>query len=120
MSICCAQDDHAGALREAQLLDSLDHPNIIRYRESFVDKDGALCIVTSFCEEGDLFTRIRKKAAQKEYFSEEEAMNMFVQVTSAWNTHLSGSVPTMEHDVFERRLRRQSATYIQNESFIAI
>ena len=24
------QDDHAGALREAQLLDSLDHPNIIR------------------------------------------------------------------------------------------
>ncbi|GIL79309.1 hypothetical protein Vretimale_16509 [Volvox reticuliferus] len=78
-----AKDDHTGALREAQLLDSLDHPNIIRYRESFVDKDGALCIVTSFCEEGDLFTRIRKKAAQKEYFTEEEVMNMFVQIASA-------------------------------------
>ncbi|GLC74270.1 hypothetical protein PLESTF_001483200 [Pleodorina starrii] len=78
-----AKDDHAGALREAQLLDSLDHPNIIRYRESFVDKDGSLCIVTSFCEEGDLFTRIRKKASQKEYFTEEEVMNMFVQIASA-------------------------------------
>ncbi|GFR44592.1 hypothetical protein Agub_g5870 [Astrephomene gubernaculifera] len=78
-----AKDDHAGALREVQLLDSLDHPNIIRYRESFVDKDGALCIVTSFCEEGDLFTRIRKKASHKEYFSEEEVMNMFVQIASA-------------------------------------
>ncbi|EFJ46297.1 NimA-related protein kinase 5 [Volvox carteri f. nagariensis] len=78
-----AKDDHAGALRESQLLDSLDHPNIIRYRESFVDKDGALCIVTSFCEEGDLFTRIRKKASQKEYFTEEEVMNMFVQIASA-------------------------------------
>ncbi|KXZ47617.1 hypothetical protein GPECTOR_34g776 [Gonium pectorale] len=77
------QDDHAGALREAQLLDSLDHPNIIRYRESFVDKDGSLCIVTSFCEEGDLFTRIRKKASQKEYFTEQEVMNMFVQIASA-------------------------------------
>ncbi|GIL57802.1 hypothetical protein Vafri_13045 [Volvox africanus] len=78
-----AKDDHTGALREAQLLDSLDHPNIIRYRESFVDKEGALCIVTSFCEEGDLFTRIRKKVAQKEYFTEDEVMNMFVQIASA-------------------------------------
>ncbi|KAG2448901.1 hypothetical protein HYH02_006249 [Chlamydomonas schloesseri] len=78
-----AKDDHAGALREAQLLDSLDHPNIIRYRESFVDKDGSLCIVTSFCEEGDLFNRIRKKAAAKEYFTEDEVMNMFVQIASA-------------------------------------
>ncbi|KAG2485570.1 hypothetical protein HYH03_015734 [Edaphochlamys debaryana] len=78
-----AKDDHAGALREAQLLDSLDHPNIIRYRESFVDKDGSLCIVTSFCEEGDLFTKIRKKVAAKEYFTEDEVMNMFVQTASA-------------------------------------
>jgi hypothetical protein len=83
MPCCRLQDDHAGALREAQLLDSLDHPNIIRYRESFVDTDGSLCIVTSFCEEGDLFTRIRKKAAAKEYFTEEEVMNMFVQVSPA-------------------------------------
>ncbi|PNH02758.1 Serine/threonine-protein kinase Nek4 [Tetrabaena socialis] len=78
-----AKDDHAGALREAQLLDSLDHPNIIRYRESFVDKEGSLCIVTSFCEEGDLFTLIRKKAAQKEYFTEEEVMDIFVQTADA-------------------------------------
>ncbi len=45
-----------------------------------MDKDGSLCIVTSFCEEGDLFNRIRKKVTQKEYFREDEVMNMFVQV----------------------------------------
>lgn len=87
LAVSASQDDHAGALREAQLLDSLDHPNIIKYRESFVDKDGSLCIVTSFCEEGDLFNRIRKKATQKEFFREDEVMNMFVQVgtlTECW------------------------------------
>lgn len=75
-----AQDDHKGALREAELLSSLDHQNIISYKESFVDKDGALCIITSFCDDGDLFTKIRKKAAQKQYFNENEVMDMFLQV----------------------------------------
>ncbi|KAF5836952.1 kinase-like domain-containing protein [Dunaliella salina] len=74
-----AKDDHAGALKEVQLLSQLDHPNIIAYKESFVDQEGGLCIVTSFCEEGDLFHRIRSRAKAKEYFSENEIMDMFVQ-----------------------------------------
>jgi len=78
-----AKDDHAGALKEVQLLAQLDHPNIIAYKESFVDQEGGLCIVTSFCEEGDLFHRIRSRAKAKEYFSENEVMDMFVQIASA-------------------------------------
>lgn len=78
-----AKDDHKGALAEADLLSKLDHPNIIGYKESFVDKDGSLCIITTFCEEGDLFTKIRKKAAQKQYFTESEIMDMFLQTASA-------------------------------------
>lgn len=34
-------------------------------------------------EEGDLFQRIKKRAAAKEYFKEEEVMDMFVQIASA-------------------------------------
>jgi hypothetical protein len=69
-------------MHRPQLLAQLDHPNIISYKESFIDpKDGALCIVTSFCEDGDLFTRIRKRQqANNQLFTEDEVMDMFVQV----------------------------------------
>uniref|UniRef100_A0A7S0R2F9 non-specific serine/threonine protein kinase n=1 Tax=Chlamydomonas leiostraca TaxID=1034604 RepID=A0A7S0R2F9_9CHLO len=78
-----AKDGAADALKEVQLLSQLDHPNIIGYKESFIDKsDGALCIVTSFCEEGDLFNKIRKRAAGNQLFTEEEVMDMFVQIAA--------------------------------------
>ncbi len=76
----CSQDDQAATLREASLLSSLEHPNIIRYKECCIDKEGALCIVTSFCEEGELHKLIRERAKADAYFSENEVMNMFVQV----------------------------------------
>ncbi|GBF90020.1 hypothetical protein Rsub_02726 [Raphidocelis subcapitata] len=48
----------------SELLSGLDHPNIIRYKESFIDPaDGALCIVTTYCSGGDLFAAIRRRAA---------------------------------------------------------
>ncbi|KAL6747220.1 kinase-like domain-containing protein [Haematococcus lacustris] len=79
-----AKDDQSSALKEAQLLSQLDHPNIIGYKESFIDpKDGALCIITTFCEEGDLFTRISKRRAANQFFSEHEIMDMFVQIASS-------------------------------------
>ena len=47
-----------------QLLSTLDHPNIIAYKECFVDSDESLCIVTSFCEEVSAATpACRQKAA---------------------------------------------------------
>jgi len=76
------QDDQRGALREAQLLSTLDHPNVIAYRETFLDGARALCIVTGYCEEGDLFAAIRRKAEQRGAFSEDEVMDMFIQIAS--------------------------------------
>ena len=64
-----------------QKLSDLEHPNIIRYKESYTDdKDGSLNIVTSFCEEGDLFGKIQQRANNKTMFSEEEVMDMFIMV----------------------------------------
>lgn len=76
------QDDQRGALREAQLLSSLDHPNVIGYKETFLDDHRALCIVTTFCEEGDLFNAIKHKSQQKSSFPENEVMDMFIQIAS--------------------------------------
>mmetsp|Transcript_22014 Transcript_22014/g.61099 ORF Transcript_22014/g.61099 Transcript_22014/m.61099 type:complete len:773 (+) Transcript_22014:275-2593(+) len=72
-------DDANGAMREAHLLSTLNHPNVLGYKESFLH-DGALCIVTHYCEEGDLFTLIQNHAKAKKFFSENEIMEMFLQI----------------------------------------
>eukprot|EP00775_Hariotina_reticulata_P012449 gene12449-12586_t len=68
-----AEDDHKVALQEAQLLSSLDHPNIIAYKDSFLDSEGALCIVTTYCEGGDLFNEIKRRKAAGHMFAENES-----------------------------------------------
>lgn len=67
-------------LLKMQLLSSLDNANIIAYKESFMDKDQSLCIVTYFCEEGDLFNKIKARAATQQYFNEDDIMDIFIQV----------------------------------------
>lgn len=70
--LVASQADQEATLKEAQLLSSLEHPNIISYKECFIDDEGSLCIVTSFCEEGELFGKIRAKEKDKDNFDEEE------------------------------------------------
>lgn len=45
-----------------------------------MDKDQSLCIVTYFCEEGDLFNKIKARAATQQYFNEDDIMDIFIQV----------------------------------------
>jgi NIMA (never in mitosis gene a)-related kinase len=41
-------------LREARILEVLDHPNIIKFREVYTTKNGHLCIVMDYANGGDL------------------------------------------------------------------
>jgi NIMA (never in mitosis gene a)-related kinase 1/4/5 len=61
------------------LLRMLDHPNIVSYKHSFVEK-GVLIIIMEFCEQRDLAHHIKKRREKGEWFSEEEIMNWFVQL----------------------------------------
>jgi hypothetical protein len=74
-----------------QVLARLSHPNIIGYKESFLDGEGVLCIITSFCAEGDLATAIRRRAAAKAYFTEDEIMDVFIQVTGCGRGEETGA-----------------------------
>ena len=44
---------------EIQILKTLDHPNIIKYYESFVYKKH-LCIITEYAQSGDLQKKIKE------------------------------------------------------------
>lgn len=50
---------------EVNLLRSLEHPNIVRYKESFFSKN-QLIIIMEYCEVGDLAYHIKRKIAKKE------------------------------------------------------
>jgi len=67
------------ALREAELLKSLTHTNIIAYHEAFL-VDGRLCIVMEYADGGDLAGSIARRRAAGRRFLEREAMAVFAQV----------------------------------------
>eukprot|EP00730_Choanoeca_flexa_P005126 TRINITY_DN11882_c0_g1_i14.p1 TRINITY_DN11882_c0_g1~~TRINITY_DN11882_c0_g1_i14.p1 ORF type:complete len:504 (+),score=113.61 TRINITY_DN11882_c0_g1_i14:142-1653(+) len=72
------------ALQEADLLSKLNHPNIVRHRDSFLSPDqNQLCIVMQFCEGGDLSQRIQAQADEGGYFTENQIMNWFTQIALA-------------------------------------
>ncbi|CAG9327176.1 unnamed protein product [Blepharisma stoltei] len=71
-----------GAHQEAELLSRLNHPNIVKYKESFCE-EGLLIIVMEYCDVGDLSYHIKQKSKKHEIFTETEIMNWFVQICLA-------------------------------------
>lgn len=81
------EKERLGALREAELLKSLRHPNIVSYVDSFI-VEGSLIIIMEHCEgrphckmvEGDLSFHIKRRKASSEgqYFPEKLILNWFL------------------------------------------
>ena len=64
---------------EVDLLRRLNHPNIVRYMDSFLSRNGeSLCICMEYCDGGDLASQI--KAAKRSLFSESKILHYFVQM----------------------------------------
>ena len=51
------------AINEVIILKALNHPYIIKYKESFLDKK-FMCIVMEYADGGDLFVKINNQKAQ--------------------------------------------------------
>ena len=75
------KSEHSEALREAKVLEQLDHPNIIRFREVYKTKKNKLCIVMDYADGGDLATKIKSQRSSP--FTEDFILNVFVQICLA-------------------------------------
>jgi serine/threonine protein kinase len=65
---------------EVELLRRLNHPNIVRYIDSFLSKNSEnLCIAMEYCDGGDLASQI--KVARNKLFSEDKILHWFVQIS---------------------------------------
>jgi serine/threonine protein kinase len=74
------QKDRDDALREADVLASMNHPNIIRYIESF-QEHGCFYIVMEYADGGDLSQKLEARSGA--LLSESEVLHDFIQIALA-------------------------------------
>jgi NIMA (never in mitosis gene a)-related kinase len=74
--------EQQSAHMEVQVLKSLNHPNIVQYKESFIEKD-ELIIIMEYCEAGDLSKALKARKDAHKFFSEQEILSWFVQLAMA-------------------------------------
>eukprot|EP00792_Barthelona_sp_PAP020_P006095 TRINITY_DN2906_c0_g1_i1.p1 TRINITY_DN2906_c0_g1~~TRINITY_DN2906_c0_g1_i1.p1 ORF type:complete len:771 (-),score=263.65 TRINITY_DN2906_c0_g1_i1:118-2400(-) len=70
------------ALNEIRVLSQLNHPFIVRYRDSFVE-NRVLHIVMDYAEKGDLHKMIKERSTRGVLFSEDQIWTWFVQMCLA-------------------------------------
>jgi len=52
-----SEDEKRETFREAKILEVLNHPNIIRFKEVYKTKKGQLCIVMDYADGKDKFIK---------------------------------------------------------------
>jgi NIMA (never in mitosis gene a)-related kinase len=69
-------------LQEVELLESLDHPHIIKYLDSFIDQND-MYIAVEWAERGDLKRVIRHARTESEHLDEIKVWEYVWQIASA-------------------------------------
>ncbi|XP_067417882.1 serine/threonine-protein kinase Nek11 isoform X2 [Emydura macquarii macquarii] len=64
---------------EAQLLSKLDHPAIVKFYSSFVERE-SFCIITEYCEGRDLDCKIQEYKESGKIFTENQIIEWFIQL----------------------------------------
>ncbi len=53
------EKEKENALNEVRILASIDHPNVIGFKEAFIDEStSSLCLVMEYADNGDVFQKI--------------------------------------------------------------
>ena len=65
-------------LKEGKILEALNHPNIIKFKEVYKTKKGKLCIVMDYADGGDLTKMIQQQRGNN--FSEGKILDWFTQI----------------------------------------
>ena len=76
-----SKPEQSEACKEAKVLEQLDHPNIIRFREVYKTKKNKLCIVMDYADGGDLASKIKSQRSTP--FPEDFILSVFVQLCLA-------------------------------------
>ena len=78
-----AEKEHQNSLKEVNFLSEIKDPNVIGYEESFYDNNlNYLYVIMEYAPYGDLSKILQNKKKKKEYFTEIDLLNMYLQIAS--------------------------------------
>jgi NIMA (never in mitosis gene a)-related kinase len=100
------EQELADCKKEIQILSVMKHPNIIRYKRSFVRR-GALCIVMEYADGGDLHQLIRQQRHAGKYLQEGQILDWFTQACL-------GLKHVHDHKILHRDLKTQNIFLTSN------
>jgi NIMA (never in mitosis gene a)-related kinase len=73
-----SRHEKENALNEIRILASVDHKNVIGYKEAFYDEEsGQLCIVMEIADSGDLESKIEQAKKIKSFIKENKIWYIF-------------------------------------------
>ncbi|CAD8089299.1 unnamed protein product [Paramecium sonneborni] len=75
------QKEKEETIKEAKILQHLDHPNIVKFKDVYATKQGKLCIVMEYADGGDLALKIKNQ--QGKLFKESQILDWFTQICLA-------------------------------------
>lgn len=76
-----SEKERENAINEVRILASIRHPNVIQYKEAFVDdKSKMLCIVMELADNGDVFQKICNHKKIKTYIKERQVWQILIQI----------------------------------------
>ena len=71
-----SEREKQNALNEIRLLASIKHPNIVQYKESFIDEhERCLCLVMEYADDGDLSNKITEHIKRGTNFSRNQIIS---------------------------------------------
>lgn len=72
--------ERQNALNEVRILASIKHPNVVGYKEAFVEEEKFLCIIMDYADDGDLYQKITHHQKAGSNFAEEDIWRMLIHM----------------------------------------
>lgn len=72
--------DKENAINEVRILSSINHPNVVPYKEAFIDNDSqSLNLVMQLADGGDLLKMITDRKKRKVHFRESQVWRVLIE-----------------------------------------
>lgn len=75
-----AKRDKTLSMQEAAVMKELDHPNVVKYYESFIHLDTFLVIVMEYCERGDMSSVLEGCREKESHIDERDLVEWLIQL----------------------------------------
>lgn len=76
-----SEKEKKNALCEIRIMASINHPNIIAYKEAFFDQsDSSLCLIMEYADSGDLWQKIQSCIKRSTRLNEKTIWSIFIQM----------------------------------------